>query len=403
MKRKTIINLLSRQLLWAFIIISFNLSCKKDDNLINENTLSLKDEKLYQAIINGGVKSEDIKDLNDYYLVEGDILFKKNATDISKVNAYFKDGRLQSEIIELVQSKAIGGNGKISSANIPGSISQWQTHNLISSVNVENIKVNTLASPWSDATLNAVDNWKNIPNCKINFYNVWEVNSSDANSITFVAAGGDPAVAGAYAVAEFPSSGQAGYRIRINTAYNNSLSTNQKIFILSHEIGHCIGLRHTNWQGAEYQEPNGAILIPGTPSTDVGSVMNRGGVPTVPNWGGFSYYDIIAAQTLYPYGPYDQWLNDIPYFSGYNEDVPPPVTWNPGLVSTPTVSLEVFQYGISKGVVAANIPNNGSYTINYRSYLTTQGHNWTNVQVKIISDSNPGVSDISPLFYFYWD
>jgi hypothetical protein len=77
MKRKTIINLLSRQLLWAFIIISFNLSCKKDDNLINENTLSLKDEKLYQAIINGGVKSEDIKDLNDYYLVEGDILFKK--------------------------------------------------------------------------------------------------------------------------------------------------------------------------------------------------------------------------------------------------------------------------------------------------------------------------------------
>jgi hypothetical protein len=403
MKRKTIITLMSRHLFWTVFIVIFSSSCKKENNLTNKDELSIQDEKLYQAIINGGVKPQDIKDVNDYYLVEGDILFKKNATDISKVTAYFKSGTSQSAIIELIQSNGNGGNGKISSANIPGSISQWQTHNLISSVNVENIKVNTIASPWSEASMNAINNWKNIPNCKINFYNVWEVTSSDANSITFVAAGGDSDVANAYAVAEFPSSGQVGYRIRINTAYNNSLSASQKTFILSHEIGHCIGLRHTNWQVAEYQEPNGALLIPGTPFTDASSIMNRGGAPTVPNWSGFSYYDIVAAQTLYPYGPYDQWLNDIPYFSGYNEDLPPPVTWNLGLVSTPTVSLELFQYGISKGVVAANIPNNGSYTIDYRSYLTTQGHNWTNVQVKIISDSNPGISDISPLFYFYWD
>lgn len=403
MKKNAIIKLLSTQLLWGMLIMSIAVSCKKEIKLKEEDSISVKDEKLYQAILNGGVKAEDIKELKDYYLVEDDILFKINATDINKVTAYFNSGTLGAELIELIQNKSGGGSGKISSANIPGSISQWQTHNLISSVNVENIKVNTLASPWSDASLNAINNWKNIPNCKINFYNVWEVNSSDLNSITFVAAGSDPQVSGAYAVAEFPSSDYAGYRIRINTNFSGSLTTSQKTFILSHEIGHCIGLRHTNWQGSENQEPNGAILVPGTPSTDAASVMNRGGAPTVPNWNGFSYYDTLAAQTLYPYGPYDQWLNDINYFAGYNDDLPPPVTWNTSLVSTSTVSLELFQYGVSKGIVAANIPNTGSYTINYTSYLTTSGHNWTNIQVKIIADSNPAISDISPLFYFYWD
>lgn len=123
--------------------------------------------------------------------------------------------------------------------------------------------------PWSDASLNAINNWKNISNCKINFYNVWEVNSTDINSITFINSVGDPAVAGYYALGEFPSADYAGYRIRINTAYTPTAS--QQTFILTHEIGHCLGFRHTNWQSNEYQEPDGAILIPGTPSTDAAS------------------------------------------------------------------------------------------------------------------------------------
>jgi hypothetical protein len=84
MKRKTIITLMSRHLFWTVFIVIFSSSCKKENNLTNKDELSIQDEKLYQAIINGGVKPQDIKDVNDYYLVEGGILFKKNATDISK-------------------------------------------------------------------------------------------------------------------------------------------------------------------------------------------------------------------------------------------------------------------------------------------------------------------------------
>ena len=407
MKRKAITRLFSRKIVFAILLISIISSCKKNEEVTNTKVIKTEDDKLYKEILNGGVKAENIKDIEGYFLVEGDMLFKKNSTDLNKVAAYFKSGNLASEIIELVDGGTGGGKGKISSANIPGSISQWHSYNLISTANVENIKVNTLASPWSDATLNAVNNWINIPNCKVNFYNVWEVNSSDVNSITFINSGGDPAVQGAVAVGEFPNADHAGYRIRINTTEYNYLTPSQKTFVITHEIGHCLGFRHTNWHQnpGDYQEPAGAVLIPGTPSTDQASIMNSGqnGVP-VPNWNGFSSYDIIGSQTLYPYSTYDQWLTDIPYFSGYNDtDLPPAVTWHANLVATPTVSLELFQYGISLGIVAANIPNNGSHIINYRSYLTTQGHNWTNIQVKIISDSNPAISDISPLFYFYWD
>lgn len=115
--------------------------------MITDDPISIKDESLYKAIISGGVKPEDIKDIDGYFLVEGDMLFKKNATDISKVEAYYKNSILAGEIIELEQGGTTGGNSKVSSANISGSISHWHSHNLISTVNVENIKVNTLASP----------------------------------------------------------------------------------------------------------------------------------------------------------------------------------------------------------------------------------------------------------------
>ncbi len=67
-----------------------------------------------------------------------------------------------------------------------------------------------------------------------------------------------------------------------------------------HELGHCIGFRHTNWaQILETAGTIGAVHIPGTPvGTDSKSVMNGNAGNT--SWDGFSSYDIIAAQTIYP-------------------------------------------------------------------------------------------------------
>lgn len=49
---------------------------------------------------------------------------------------------------------------------------------------------------------------------------------------------------------------------------------------------------------------------------------------------------------------YDNWINDIGHFAIYNNDIPPAITWNKNLVNTSTVSLELYQYGVSKGLSA---------------------------------------------------
>lgn len=156
----------------ALVLITvFVSSCKKTETLSQQDTVN-KDEKLYAELLNGGVKAENIKDLGEYYLVEGDMMFKKNKTDIAKVSAYFNATKDGSGNLHLETSA--GGNGKIASVGIPNKISQWRSANLVSSSNVENIKVyndypygaNTL---WGSAWSSALNNWASISNCKINF------------------------------------------------------------------------------------------------------------------------------------------------------------------------------------------------------------------------------------------
>jgi predicted Zn-dependent protease len=81
--------------------------------------------------------------------------------------------------------------------------------------------------------------------------------------------------------------GTVGNEVDINTYYN-TLSASYKTFALTHELGHSIGLTHTDGTYGN--------LIPGTPVTDPNSVMNSYVLP----WNGFTAYDIIAVTTLYP-------------------------------------------------------------------------------------------------------
>ena len=58
-----------------------------------------------------------------------------------------------------------------------------------------------------------------------------------------------------------------------------------------------IGLAHT--------DQTFGTIITGTPATDAASVMNSGSTyggcpPAAPSWSAFSYYDQLAARTLYP-------------------------------------------------------------------------------------------------------
>jgi hypothetical protein len=78
--------------------------------------------------------------------------------------------------------------------------------------------------------------------------------------------------------AGFPSSGNPYNQIRMNTYhYRSSTNTNYLATIIAHEMGHCIGFRHTDYMnrayscgtgGNEGQSTTGvgAVHIPGTPT-----------------------------------------------------------------------------------------------------------------------------------------
>ncbi len=81
--------------------------------------------------------------------------------------------------------------------------------------------------------------------------------------------------------------GNVGNEVDINTYYNY-LNASYKTFALTHELGHSIGFTHTDGTYGD--------LIPGTPETDANSVMNSFVLP----WNGFTGYDLLAVNTIYP-------------------------------------------------------------------------------------------------------
>lgn len=91
--------------------------------------------------------------------------------------------------------------------------------------------------------------------------------------------------------------GKPGSSIRINLDYNNNkiIPRLQKIYNMVHELGHCFGLRHTNWKSIG---ESGANHIDGTPTSDPNSIMNGGTAES--SWNGFSENDRHAIWTLYP-------------------------------------------------------------------------------------------------------
>jgi hypothetical protein len=108
------------------------------------------------------------------------------------------------------------------------------------------------------------------------------------------------------AQAGFPSGGAPYKWVQMNSGVNNAGMQTAR-HITMHELGHCIGFRHTDWfnrsiscgQGSsEGQGFDGAVHIPGTPtSDDAQSIMlSCGGLGTP---GEFSYYDNVSLNYLY--------------------------------------------------------------------------------------------------------
>jgi hypothetical protein len=222
---------------------------------------------------NGVVKTED------GYLVEGDI----NLTE------------------ELLNSKADQSLLRIAGEE------QYRTTNLVSGLpRVIKIKVVNLGTAFIQGADLAISRY-NALGLRMTFQRI----TSGTANITIQ--GFNQAPSGGYITlgsAGFPSGGNPYGTIKMNTnqyAYGTNPNVNYVGSVIQHEMGHCIGMRHTDYMSRQYScggaasnegaSNVGAILIPGTPSgPDANSWMlacSNGGDRT------FNANDKVALNYLY--------------------------------------------------------------------------------------------------------
>lgn len=256
-------------------------SCKQDltvEEDVTQQDLSDLESQQIKAL---GFSPHNAKKEDGGYIVEGDIFL--SAEDLKTTNA------LTSQVLRV------------------GNVEQYRTTNLVTGLpRTITVSVSTaLASTYISALDVAIARY-NALNLSVTFQRTTAKNAA----ISIVPA---PSGVGYLASAGFPTHGKPYGQVKINDVYLNTYSAPSTFAtyvgtILAHELGHCIGFRHTDYMdrsyscGGAYSNEGasnvGAILIPGTPATaDAGSWMlacigNNQDRPFNPN-------DITALNYLY--------------------------------------------------------------------------------------------------------
>ncbi|MEI6412543.1 MAG: M57 family metalloprotease [Bacteroidota bacterium] len=224
---------------FAALLISLNGCAKKDQTTL----VSTADQELSQDIkakIKAlGFSSDDAYTADGGYIVEGDI--------------FLTDADLNT--VDPIQSLIVGNT------------EQYHTTNLVTGL-PRNITVRYSGSNTNlSNAVNAAIARYNAQGLQITFSRVTSGGNivvTTVNSASYIASSG------------FPSAGNPYNSVKYNLQYTN-IGANTMASVMAHEIGHCIGFRHTDYMdrsyscgGAYTNEGSagvGAILIPGTPST----------------------------------------------------------------------------------------------------------------------------------------
>lgn len=225
-------------------IASLAISCKKDAKVESDISQDVLDKVYALGFSNKNV----IKDEGGY-IVEGDIFISTERLTQAATDAQFL--RIAGE-------------------------EQYRTFNLVTALpRTITVSVSSrLPASIVSATDEAIRRY-NAEGLLLTFQRV----SSNGN-IDIVKGNGNY-----LASAGFPSSsGQPYSQVKVNTSQLSGQPLNTVASVIAHEIGHCIGFRHTDYMSRQYSCGGaasnegagsiGAVLIPGTPSgPDAGSWM----------------------------------------------------------------------------------------------------------------------------------
>lgn len=218
------------------ILLIFSISCKKTANISeNEDGIS---ESVKAKILALGMTAEGAYKSDGGYIVEGDI---------------FLDDAMLNSVPES-QSIVVAG------------VEHYRTTNLVTGL-PRTIRVRYAGTRTAISNaINAAIARYNARGLLLTFLRVTSspnITVYDVSGVSYIASAG------------FPSGGNPYSQIRFNVAYAG-WNANTLTSVMAHEMGHCIGMRHTDLACRQYSCGGspvnegsagvGAIHIPGTPT-----------------------------------------------------------------------------------------------------------------------------------------